>query len=65
MLGRTEISMALAVWLPNSTNQHVITIPLHFTETVIGNYRLLGQIGRGGMGTVYRAVQISMDREGR
>ena len=31
--------------------------------TTLGGYRLQARIGRGGMGTVYRAHQISLERE--
>ncbi len=31
--------------------------------TVLGDYRLLKKLGQGGMGAVYRAHQISLDRE--
>jgi eukaryotic-like serine/threonine-protein kinase len=30
---------------------------------VVGNYRIVSQIGEGGMGTVYRAVDTMLDRE--
>ncbi len=41
--------------------QEIINDPILGTR--LGNYQVLERIGRGGMGTVYRAKQISMDRD--
>jgi serine/threonine-protein kinase len=36
--------------------------PRRLVGTVLGGYRIDKEIARGGMGTVYRATQLSMDR---
>jgi tetratricopeptide (TPR) repeat protein len=36
--------------------------PAEAKERVLGDFRLLREIGRGGMGVVHEAVQISLDR---
>ena len=43
--------------------QELATSAVETLPLVIGGCRRISELGRGGMGTVYRALQLSMDRE--
>ena len=48
--------MALALFFTQFDNYASYDTASLPSDTTVGNYRLFGQIGRGGMGTVYRAT---------
>jgi serine/threonine protein kinase len=65
LAGQLEVLEFLNVATPDifdASHNTTVSNRVGANEPTLGDFRLLRQIGRGGMGIVYEALQISLDR---